>query len=241
MEEAGENTVARGIERLLSELKAHDWSTTWRVSDELAQTGRPAVPRLIAALTEKDGYVRSAAAEALGKIGDARAVDPLIAAMQYRDEQVYEDDEDAEARLNAALALGKIGDLRALNDLLHTASGEDLQLASYAIDALGMLGDTRAIPTLIDALKVVDMDVPKAASSALIKIGSPAVPPLIQSLRSSEGHWRIHVLKALGGIGDLHALDSVETLLDDPDEYVRINAAEALAEIQKKNAIQQDD
>lgn len=232
----GDPDESKHIEHLLSELKAHDWNTNHRVADELAQIGPPAVPRLIAALTDKDGYVRSAAAEALGSVGDGRAVESLIVAMQYRDTQVYEDDEDAEARLNATLALGKIGDLRALSELLDVASGKDLQLASYAIDALGMLGDTRAIPRLIGALQIHDQDLPKAARSALIKIGPPAVLPLIESLRNSEGHWRIHALKALGGIGDPRALDSVQTLLDDPDESVRLNAAQALAEIQKKNA-----
>ena len=236
MEDVDESKLAQGIERLLSELKVHDWSTTWRVSDQLAKTGPAAVPRLITALIDKDGYVRSAAAEALGKIGDARAVDPLIAAMQYRDEQIYEDNEDGEARLNAALALGKIGDLRAMSALLEVASSKDLLLASYAIDALGMLGDTRSIPTLIDALHVHDQDVPKAACNALIRIGAPAVRPLIQSLQSSEGYWRLHALRALGGIGDRRALDSVQSLLDDPDEYVRMNAAQALAAIQKKNS-----
>lgn len=237
MDDPDESTLAQQIEQLLSELKVHDWSTTWRVSDELAKTGPAAVPQLIAALTDKDGYVRSAAAEALGKIGDARAVDPLIAAMQYRDEQVYEDAEDAEARLNAALALGKIGDLRVVSELLDAASGGDLQLASYAIDALGMLGDARAIPTLIDALQIHDQDVPKSACNALIRMATPAVLPLIQSFRSAEGQWRIHLLRALGGIGDARALDSVQALLDDPDEYVRMNAAQALAEIQKRNSI----
>jgi HEAT repeat protein len=40
------------------------------------------VEPLIAALKDKDSDVRKAAAEALGKIGDPRAVEPLIAALK---------------------------------------------------------------------------------------------------------------------------------------------------------------
>jgi HEAT repeat protein len=47
--------------------------------------------------------VRAAAAEALGPIGDARAVTPLKGALQ---------DADADVRAAAAQALGKINDAR---------------------------------------------------------------------------------------------------------------------------------
>ena len=231
-------TLKHDIEQLLADLKVHEWATNNRIASELAEIGPPSVPRLIAALSDTDGYVRSAAADALGRIGDASAVEPLIAAMRYRDAQAYEDDEDSEARIQAAVALGKIGDLRAFEALLDTASGTtDLLLASYAIDALGMLADPRAIPTLIEALKVSDQDVPKSARSALIKIGRPAVLPLINSLQSTQGCWRFHALRALGGIGDPRALESVQVLLDDPDEHIRLNAAIALEQIQEKNSI----
>lgn len=150
------------VERLLTELqRRHDWKINWRTAEELVRLGQPAVPHLIKALSDEDGYVRAAAADALGEIRDERAVKALAAAMQYRDNRIYEDDEDAEARNNAAEALGKIGDLRALDDLIRVASGKDLLLASYAVDALGMLGDERAIPTLLAALKVADQDLPK--------------------------------------------------------------------------------
>lgn len=221
------------IDMLLKELKAHQWETNWQVADALSQIGVPAVPRLIDALSDPDGYVRAAAAEALGKIRDARSVDALSTAMCYHDEQIYKDDEDTEARLNAALALGKIGDVKALEPLIAVVLGQDPLLASYAIDALGMLGDSRAIPTLISALKVHDVDIPRAASRALTRIGTAAVTSLVESLKSSEGRWRIYALKSLGAIGDPGAEDCIEALLNDPDESVRINAATALSQLKR--------
>ena len=44
---------------------------------------------LVAALKDKDKYVRKAAAEALGQIGDTRAVEPLIDALKDSDFDVF--------------------------------------------------------------------------------------------------------------------------------------------------------
>lgn len=60
--------------------------------------------------------VRSEAAHALGEIGDARAVDPLIDALQ---------DEDRRVRERAARALGKIGDARAVGPLIEALKNEN--------------------------------------------------------------------------------------------------------------------
>lgn len=227
-----EQHTNKEVERLLTELKRrHDWTINWRTAEELVRLGQAAVPHLIEALSDEDGYVRAAAADALGEIRDERAVKALAAAMQYRDNRIYEDDEDAEARNNAAEALGKIGDLRAFDDLIHAASGKDLLLASYAVDALGMLGDERAIPTLLAALKVADLDLPKAACSALKRIGTPAVLPLIEALDTAKGYWRVYALKALGSIGDPRALASINALLNDADQSVRSSAAKALQQL----------
>ena len=46
------------------------------------------VPGLIKELCHEDWRVRSAAALALGRIGDARAVEPLIAALNDQDRHV---------------------------------------------------------------------------------------------------------------------------------------------------------
>ena len=62
----------------------------------LARIGRPAVDFLIPALDNKDSVVRLRAAWALGQIGDARAVDPLILTLR---------DGDWAVRMRAAEAL----------------------------------------------------------------------------------------------------------------------------------------
>jgi HEAT repeat protein len=61
---------------------------------------------LIKALAyEKDSYVRREVAKAVGKIGDSRAVEPLINALN---------DSDSDVRREVAKAIGKIGYSRAV-------------------------------------------------------------------------------------------------------------------------------
>ena len=72
----------------------------------------------IAMLDEEDPSRRWKAAESLGRLGDNRAVDPLILSLN---------DEDWRVRQKAAWALGKIGDPRALVPLrramMHETEG----------------------------------------------------------------------------------------------------------------------
>jgi len=162
------------VERLLSEVKLQrDWTFSWKTADELASVGAAAIPRLIEALGNEDGYVREVAANALGKIGDRRAVGPLIQAMQYRDDRVYEDDEDCEARVKAATALGCIADPGSVEPLIETLKyslEKDITLSWYVIGALGMLGDRRAIPILESISDHADIDVRKSVKGALNKL-----------------------------------------------------------------------
>ncbi len=69
----------------------------------LVELGTPAVPALMAALSDKEEFVRKQAVLALGAIKDPDAVDPLIALLH---------DQDWWMRLTAAAALEKIGDPR---------------------------------------------------------------------------------------------------------------------------------
>jgi HEAT repeat protein len=86
---------------------------------------RKDIKGLIKALRyRKDEGVRQAAAEALGKIKDRRAVEPLIAALK---------DESFSVRQAAAEALGKIKDPRAVEPLsaaLKDARNGDVRLAA---------------------------------------------------------------------------------------------------------------
>jgi HEAT repeat protein len=80
--------------------------------------------------------VRRDAANALGEIGDAQAVPPLIAALQ---------DEDQWVRQNAVVALGKIRDDEAVESLVAALRDRSLPVRENAAWALGQIGDPRAL------------------------------------------------------------------------------------------------
>ena len=92
------------------------------------------------------------AAVSIGKIGDERAIEPLIKSLKYEEWQVQQ------ALLNtvrecSAETLGIIGDKRAVNPLI-TAMKEDIDddVRWKSACALGKIGDENAVDPLIEAL-----------------------------------------------------------------------------------------
>jgi hypothetical protein len=110
-----------------------------------------------------DNYaVVNAAAEALGQIGDARAVKPLIGLLR---------NEEFTARCEAAAALGLIGDERAVQPLVAALKDAESNVRKDAAKALGTIADTRAMDGLVAVLKDdKDVGVQMTAAEVLEKI-----------------------------------------------------------------------
>lgn len=99
----------------------------------------PGIPALVEHLADPDASVRDAVAEALGGLGDLRAIEPLLATL---------DDQDMRVRASAMSALGWLGDRRAVEPLL--ARFDTVDAANWRIvHALGSLGDGRAVEPLL--------------------------------------------------------------------------------------------
>lgn len=116
---------------------------------------------VISELEEGVLVVRKNAAQALGRIGDPRAVEALEEALK---------DEDGDIRGHATSALGSIGDPRAVEALKEALKDEDEYVRRGAAWALGNIGGTRAIEALEEASKDEDVDVRRVAESALEQI-----------------------------------------------------------------------
>jgi HEAT repeat protein len=161
-------------------IAVEDWKS-------MVEWGEPAVEPLIKALEKGNWGVCKSAAEALGEIGDARAVGALIKVLSH---------EDSDVGQNAIIALGDIGDERAVESLIK-ALGEG---NSYAAWALGEIGDEHAVEPLIKALGEGRVRVRRNAAWALGEIGgAQAVEPLINALDDKEVCWRAK--KALEKLG----------------------------------------
>jgi len=137
------------------------------------------IDSMIENLSDEYIFVRWRAADALGRIGSEKAVDPLINTLTT--------DEDRSVRRNAADALGKIGSEKAVDPLIEALTDEDNFVRERAAGVLGKIGSEKAVDPLIEALTDKDSDVRGNAADALGRIGSEkAVDPLIQALTTDK-------------------------------------------------------
>lgn len=120
---------------------------------------------LLAVLSTEDAGLRRHAATALGKLGDVRAVGPLV--------EVLLRDRDAHVRQHAASALGRLGDVRAVDPLIDALLRDrDAHVREHAATSLGQLGDGRAFLPLTKAiLSDKDPSVRRHAAEALGEVG----------------------------------------------------------------------
>lgn len=197
----------------------------------------------------QDGQVRALAALALGASGDARALDPLVEALEDRRPPAGYADLPAgtvaegmagtfaqrlrslhNVRAHAAVALGRLGDRRAVPPLLKALADPDPVLRTQAAAALGRLKAGEAVPSLIGALQDTDAGVRQTAATALGIMGDPsAVPSLVQALQDAAEGVRARAAAALGRLGDPAARSPLARLAaDDPVPQVRQAAREAL-------------
>jgi HEAT repeat protein len=223
--EIGDVRAAKSLIKILEDSKETKWhSKTGHEVDKWEPLLGSKKAKTFKELFEQIGHyerkvyaesLRLHSAEALGHIGDACAVKPLIKALE---------DENEYVRAYAAWALGEIGDARAVGSLVELLEddtrllpGED-SVQSHAAQALGLIGDARAVDPLIKALGPEPLDDQNGlfrfqCSTALIKFGSAAVAPLIKALgKQSEAVYEAAV-EALAHIGAV-AVDPLIEALD---------------------------
>jgi HEAT repeat protein len=119
----------------------------------------------------------------------------------------------------------------AVDPLIHALSEGDGNLRWGAAIALGKIQSPRAIDPLIHALADKYENVRAESAAALAAIGKPALGPLLQVLKFSDGATRLEIVTALGELHDTGAIQPLIQLLDTADENERKAIADALDEI----------
>ncbi|HTB81679.1 MAG TPA: HEAT repeat domain-containing protein [Opitutaceae bacterium] len=299
IEALGDLRYAEAVEILTSFLASKSDDISREAIGALARIGTPAVPSLIARLNDPQAQLRASAAEALGQIGDGRAVGPLIACLKHPAPETAENStgnmpnekeptdpktdeeqagtqekDDLQVRQKAAEALGKLGP-PAVEPLIACLEEKDPSVRSLAVTALGQLHDSRAIKPLIACLVELSgentmdeensegVNLQQSVFDALANLGQPAIDPLVTYLQDKDVHvrqdaaevlFRLHYLpsdndgKAAFFIlrkswDDLVKLGApaVAPLLNslkDEDGDVRKGAAEALGQLNDKRAVE---
>ncbi len=222
------------VEQAIANLQGEDlglrvyaawWLGRFRIDD------KQAIDVLIQALEDEDdrtkvgGYpLRRNAARALGKLGDRRAVAPLMQTLECSDFYVRE---------AAAQSLEMLGDLSCIPILMELLNDnvpgtlpapEPPQLVQpfdSILEALGTLGATDAIPHIIPFLDHFLPRIKYAAARAMYQLTSDPQAAnkygdrLIQELSNQDLQLRRAVLADLGAIGYLPAAEAIaETLAE---------------------------
>ena len=165
---------------------------------------------------------QAAAARALGLLGDSNAIDTLLTAAQSSDPRLA----------NAAIeSLGLLHAEAAVPTLTSLLAGPETASLSTVADALAAIGGPEALAALHSALASAEMTPARhAAMGALERLGSEAVPGLLDLAASESGVTQRNAVEMLGWIADPSAVDGLAVALEASDPAVRAQAAWALGE-----------
>lgn len=209
---------------------------------------------------KRDGRID--AIEAIGKLGDERALSFLLGALN---------DGERNVRAEAADVLGKLGDERAVPALVRLVERDwSRRVIFYAAGALGDIGGEKAIVGLTENLPYLEPVAWEAAVEALGRIGDrKAVPHILKALphqkdsaswavrdtlnelddgnlfaglladlRSDDDPKRERAALALGMLGDARAEEPLAAALGGSASFVAEAAANALGRLGGERALQ---
>jgi HEAT repeat protein len=217
---------------------------------------KDAVEPLIGALeTESDEYVRGEITDALGELGDERALEAL--SLEFK--------RNGEGAWHASEALVKIGE-QGISELLRFVIGDN-QIRWNAFSAL----PDNLPPVILEALAEVELDehlLESTPYNCLVEIGehdavqeilvlgkkmlsgqimeheaiaairrsSVIVPSLLKALQNPDSQTRAWAAESLGIVEDHRAVEPLIKALQDEDSNVREKAVGALGEIKSHRA-----
>lgn len=159
--------------------------------------------------------------ETLGLIGDPQAVNTLT-------DYLYAANRDL--IITAVQALGQVASPSAMHRLAERM-GTDNELDYMILSIFADVQDPTSLDKLNETLASHYAHMRIYAKQELIRIGSKAVPALIDNLLKDDPDFIIHTLNVLGDIADESAIMPIRKLLgkEPKDANIRFAAYEALA------------
>ncbi|WP_028319222.1 HEAT repeat domain-containing protein [Desulfobulbus elongatus] len=159
--------------------------------------------------------------ENMGLIGDPESINTLTDYLYAADRELI---------IAAIHALGQIGTNTAMHRLAERM-GTDNELDLIILGIFAEVQDQVSLEKLNDTLRSHYAHMRIYAKDELVRIGSKAVPVLIENLKEADSDLLIHTLNVLGEIGDDSAIMPIRSLLNTVprNANVRFAAYEALA------------
>lgn len=172
MDTAPAATEPVNVEKDLAELSSEDAWTRDQATVRLAQKGFGVTQALIAVLGDLAKPGLPATAKVLGRIGDRRAVPPLIQAVKSTNDEL---------RVAALWALAQFrGEPQALSALIAEADRPHPVTQSYLAHALGGFQDPAVVPALVRLAASAKTDV---AYHAALSLGEWQTPEAVKALK----------------------------------------------------------
>jgi len=159
--------------------------------------------------------------ETLGLIGDPQAINTLTDYLYSADRELI---------ITAIHALGQVGTPTAMHRLAERM-GTDNELDLMILGIFADVQDQISLQKLNDTLRSHHAHMRIYAKQELVRIGTKAVPVLLENLKERDDDFLIHTLNVLGEIGDESAIKPIRKLIDShpANPNVRFAAYEALA------------
>ncbi|KKO19819.1 MAG: hypothetical protein DCC43_07735 [Candidatus Brocadia sp.] len=213
----GEIGDERAVKPLVHALDDESLNVREKAAKSLGKLGkREAGDALISALSKNtDLSIVCALIEALGQIGDPRAVEPLLMFLTHKESQIRE---------YTAAALGKLRDSRAVDALIAALNDEQERVRWYAADSLGKIGNPVCVDSLIKLLSDTSARVRESAVTALGQIGNvQAIESLIKALQDSDKRVAEQAAESLVSIKKMNfdSMDKVTTTFYASKDYKR--------------------
>jgi len=210
----------------------------------------PPPPDLTRLLQDSEARVRRRAALAVGRVGLADGVAPLVTLLTT--------EQDPEVRQMAAFALGLLRDKSARDPLLKALGDSSPVVQGSAAQALGLIADPAdadAIGQMVaqivqsgalaqtpseedDARRDTPAGAARLGIYALVAL--KAYPQLASAVLDANGQPRVHwwpLAFALQRLQDKRALPALITFTKDANPYARAFAAKGLAALKDRSAV----
>lgn len=236
-----------------------------QIIDALGNIGPAAINGLIKIIQIGDWPARKRAIQALGRIGDNRAIDTLLHALKDKNGYVrreavnalgsFGNTQTVDALINALEenpseflketqnwirqeiieALGKIKGTKAISFIITELANSDHYINDTAAKTLKNLGP-EAMPQLILALGNLNKDIRIKAGEILLSKPELSLDPLLQALEIENPKIRAEAIWLLGEIGYIKAKEALFRLSKHSDKEIRVNVNAALSKIDHRNS-----